>query len=961
MPGTLGTIRGQMVLDVRQAIAAYTAARLANLQTVTAMRTGAGALAGVGAGMAAVGLGLLAGIKMAIDAASQFERKMDFFGAVTAATTDQMEAARAKAIELGQDTIFSAGQIADAFVELGKSGVTAEQIIGGIGEAVTNLGAAADIPLDTAANIMMSAVQTFHLGAEQAVGVADLLAGAANASIVEVEDLGTSLKYAGGVAASLGMPINDVVDALALLGTYGLRGSTAGTSLRQILVSLGGATKAATSELKDLGIITEDGSNKFFDATGSAKPLAEIFQILQDATAGMGDEAKLAALKTIFQNRALASAIALTDEGAAGFARMNEEIGKTTAMEVAGKRLDNLSGDVEVLKGNLETLAIEQGSQLQEFMRGLVQGLTAVVQWFANLDAGTQQWILRAVAITGIILVILGAFALFASAILNVIALFTQLAPVFKLLFSGVKLLVTGFRLLSVAMLTNPVGLIILAIVALVAAFILLWKNVEGFRNFFIAAWDWIKNAAQSTVDWFKGLPGWFSEVWDGITEGATNGWNAVLDFFRSIPGMLLSFFLNFTLIGLLIQHWDSIKATAISVWESIIAYVSSIPERMAAFFAALPGRIGYFIGFLMGTLVRFFFDLGVNVYAAIVSGWQAMIDWFQALPARVGNFFSELWSTVTHWVEQTAVSAILWALNLRDGIEQFWRELPDRAGKFFSQLWDNITSWLSRTYTSAVARAGDIVNGILNWFQALPGRVGSFFNRVATSIGDALIDAWHTANRLAQNIGDGVIDALQALPGLVSGIFNRVVEAIRGQIRSAINAVTDFASGLWEGFKDGLGIHSPSYIERAMWQITGVVADETDKLAGMVPRIQGIAEDLSNVGFNNQFTGDYAVSAVAQLADEMSRLQKVQNDMSAISSNIDVASNARSMMGATSGFNNGAPAAPVMIDRRQYIDVDVDAPQSMSPDQVGKMVASRVGYALSSNTTPIPTPASAG
>ena len=486
MSGSLGTIRGQMLLDVNQAIASYTAARLAHLQTVTALRTGGGALMAAGAGIAAMGAGMLAGLMVAVNASADFERRMSYVGAVTGATTEQMDALRTKAIQLGQDTIFSAGQIADSFVELAKSGVTTEDIIGGIGQAVAALGAAADIPLDTAANIIMAAVQTFQLGADQAVHVADLLAGAANASIVDVQDLGVSLKYVGGIASALNIPIESVADALALLGTYGIKGSTAGTSLRQILVSLTGATKPATAMLKELGIITEDGSNKFFDAAGSAKPLAEIFQILQDATRGLSDEQKVAAYRTIFQNRALAAALDLTKSGAKGFADMNAQISQTTAWDVSQKRLNNLSGDIEILRGNIETLAITQGSQLQAFLRGLVQGITQMVQWFTNLDASTQGTIIRIVAITGVVLTVVGVFGMFAGAVLNMISLAIRLKDAWLLFKTAQTAVTAGTWAMNAAFLANPITWIIIAIVALVAAFIYLWKNNEGFRNFFI-------------------------------------------------------------------------------------------------------------------------------------------------------------------------------------------------------------------------------------------------------------------------------------------------------------------------------------------------------------------------------------------------------------------------------------------------------------------------------------------
>lgn len=958
MAGSLGTIRGQMVLDVKQALAAYTAARAAHLSTMTALSTGSAALIGVGAATAGVGLAIGAGLMVAVNAAAEFERKLDYFGAVSASTQSEMDAIREKALQLGQDTIFSAGEIADSFVELGKAGVSAKDIIGGVGEGVAALGAAADIPLDTAATIIMSAVQTFGLSADHAVGVADKLAGAANASIVEIQDLGVSLKYAGGVAASLGIPFEDVNTALGLLGQYGLRGSTAGTSLRQILVSLGGATKKATNELRELGIITEDGSNKFFNADGSAKSLAEIFQILQEATAGMGDEQRLASLKTIFQNRALASAIALTKEGSAGFDEMAAAINKTTAAEVAGKRLDNLSGDIEILRGNIETLAIKNGSVLQDFFRGLVQGITSAVQWFANLDEGTQAFIVKALAISSVVLVALGAFGMFAGALLNVINLLLRLGPVFTLLGKGLAILKTGFIALGRAMLMNPIGLIITAIGLLVAAFIYLWNNNEGFRKFWINLWNGIKNIVSNVVDWFKGLPAWFSSVWNSIKSGVTTVWNNILAFFKGIPQAIMNFFLNFTLPGLLIQHWDTIWATIQTVWNNIINFFRNLPTTLANFFSELPGKIGYWIGYMAGTVIRTLLEWGVNAVNTVRQWITNVVTFISQLPDRVKALFLQMvvksiqvWNDLKAKVTQIAV-------NIVSAIINFFQQLPGRVATFFSNVYNNVRNWMTNAYNTARTQASNILNGVVNFIRQLPGKVAEFFTGVWNNIKSKGAEAVASALKMGQDIFNKVRDAINGLPGLVTGIFNNVVTAIKNKITDGFNAVKDFGAGLWEGFKDGLGIHSPSYIERAMWAITDTVGDETVKLSKQVPKIQKLGNELDNIAKDTGYgMSQYMADAATQLADSVAKAQSMSRKMAAYDTSFVTDQVTQSAAGLTAGTRMALSATQSQGASGQgpTAYVKVDAPQNMDPEQVGTMVGRRTAYALGSNTTTPP------
>lgn len=920
MAGTLGTIRGQMILDVRSALAAYTAARLAHLRTVTALRSGASAMMGVSAGITAVGAALVAGLVLAVNAAANFERKMDYVGAVTNATTAQMEALRNKALQLGKDTIYSAGEIADAFVELSKSGVSTQDIIDGIGEAVTNLGAAADIPLDTAANIIMSAVQTFQLGAEQAVHVADLLAGAANASIVDVQDLGVSLKYVGGVASSLGLSIEETVDAIALLGTYGIKGSTAGTSLRQILVSLTGSTGPATQALKELGIITDDGANKFFDAQGSVKSLADVFQILQDATRDLTDEQRVRYLEQIFQNRALASALDLTKAGAAGFAEMNDQISRTTAMEVASERLDNLSGDIEILRGNLETLAIEQGSSLQEFFRGIVQGAIRLVQAFSELGHETQGNILKIIGIVGAVMIVVGVFGMFAGAIMNMVAMVIMLKDAWALFRASTIAVTVAQWALNSAFLANPITWIVIAVMALIAAFVLLWKNNEGFRNFFINLWADIVTAFEAVVAWFKTIPAWWDSLWASVGESVSSVWNEIVAFFQSIPGRLMSFFLNFTLPGLLIQHWDSIKATAISVWESIVAFFQALPGRIANFFAELPGRIGYFIGFMIGTVIRLLIEFGVNAWNVITTSWDAVVNFFQELPGRVEAFFTDLYNRVINWMVRTGVDAIMWAMKTKEDIITFFSELPGRVAQFFSDLYNRVIQWMAQTAVTGAQKAEELKQNIITRIQALPGQVAAFFGELVAQVREKLSNAASTAGQMAGQMYSGVRDGISRIPSLVSGIFNDAVDAVKGMVRKAFNAVKDFANGLWEGFKDGLGIHSPSYIEHAMWAITGVLDDETQRMKGQVRGLQRLGNGIVALGSNmGDGFGTGIDQSIARLQAELNRTKEFENQLAGIA--------ATSMLSLSTPVTAGAyPAAPpVVVEAGDNIDLDVE------------------------------------
>lgn len=850
MAGTLGTVYGQVQIDTKQAVAAYAALRASNAATLYALRGGSTAFLAAGAVIGGVGLAIGAGFAVAIKSAADFERQLDFFGAVSNSTAAEMEAVRAKALQLGKDTIFSAGQIGDSFVELGKAGISAKDIVGGVGEAVAMLGAAADIPLDTAANIISSAMQTFELSADKAVHITDLLAGAANASIVEVEDLGVSLKYVGGVANSISIPIEDTINAISLLGKAGIKGSTAGTSLRQIMVSLTGTSSKAKGVLEDLGIITKDGANAFFTAAGKAKPLSEIFQILKDKTQGLTEAQRLSAFKIIFNNRALAAASILTRDGAAGFEKMNAEISKTTATEVASKRLDNLSGDVEILRGNIETLLIEAGTPFQGFLRGIVQGVTKVIQVFTSLPAGVQKAIFIFLAVSAVLLIFMGTVAVVIGTIFkfyeSMILLKGGLSVVGKVAGSAMK----AFRLLSLSLLTNPVFLIIAAIVLLAIGFVILYKRSETFRNIigkvgeaFKTAMDAIASAAVFVFEWVKKnwplllailagpfglavffihkywdqISGFFTGVWNSIVSGLSAFGTGFVNFFSALPGQIGSF-------------------------------VSSLVETIVGFIATLPERIAYWLGFLIGRSIRLIIDWNTAIGNLIAQMITAVINWFAQLPGRIATFFTNLYNGTVSRVTAMSVWLVNAVVALFNAVVGWFQQLPGRVASFFTNLYNTIVTKFTATKNWLAAAAQAIFNAVVNWFKALPGNIATALTNLYNTAVLKLNALKNAAAKFAKDLVDNIINGIKNLPGLVGDVFNKMLDALGNLGTQAWNKAKGIGDALWQGFKDGIGMHSPSFFEKAMWQITGTMLDETKKMRDNVAVMQNLGQTLPNI-----------------------------------------------------------------------------------------------------------------
>jgi TP901 family phage tail tape measure protein len=831
--GGIGSIRGQIRISATQALAAYASVRRANASTRTALLGASAAFAKVGVVALAAAAPIALLFKKAVSAAADFEKKIDYFGAVTNATQADMDAVAAKAMSMAKTTVFSASDMADAFVEFGKAGISTRDILNGVADATANLAQAADISMAESSNIMASQMATFNIGAKGAGHVADVLAGAANASIIDVQDLAYSLKYAGGIAASTGVGFDSLVTAISLLGQRGIKGSTAGTSLRQIMVSLATQTKQARNELFDLGIMTKDGTNLFIDQHGKIKKLSEIFQILQDKEKGLTSAEQLAANKRIFNTRALSAVQILMKDGAKGFVDMQNSINKVTASDVAHKRLDNLAGDWQRLKNNIQTLLIQVGGPLQNFFRQIVQGLTAMVQWFGNLSPQWQKTILYGIGIVGIFLTILGILSLTIALVLKTIAVYRDLKAAFLLIrLIIMRSVIPALRSMFVAMMTNPVFLIIAALALLVVGFIYCWKHFAGFRDFFKKAWDDIKGFFFGAWDVIKSVLHWISSTAQKFGQGFMDylvhpvqaAWNATVkafsDAYHAVAGAISS------ILGFIKYHWKAIIAivlgpvglvidAVVTHWNWLVNFFSTIGR---AIWGAISASWHAVVTVTMGAynLIKNFLVGVFNFYKTIIMGavrviktvimaaWTAIRIATTAVWNAIAAVFRMVWNVIKSIFTAgvNAIKTLLTAVWSAIGgpLKAFWNGVVT----FLTNIWNVVSEGFKKAFDAVV----DIISGILG---PIMGAIGNIITSIANGISAGASKVWDAAVSVAQGIFDTfdkIYDSMLTVgKNLITGIWN----GLQSMADWLYGKVKHFLQDLWDGVLGFFGIKSPS------------------------------------------------------------------------------------------------------------------------------------------------------
>lgn len=549
----LGTARGKIEIDAKGAKAGVDQA-IGHVDDL-GKRSGASsaAIASVGLSLVGVGVAAVGAFGYAIKVTADFEKQLSGFKAVTGSTGAEMDAVREKALQLGADTSFSAAEAATAMVELGKQGLSVTDILNGAADATVALAAAGEIDLPEAAKISAAALNQFKLQAKDLPEVADLLAGAANASATGVSEVGLALSYVGPVANAVGLTIQDTAGAIALLANNGIDGQKAGTALRAILSRLSPTSKEAANEMKALGLITKDGKNIFYDATGKLKPMNEIIGILGESTAGLTAEQKQNALQTIFGTEALAAASVMAGTTEDAYVDLSKKIGDVKAQDVAAEKLNNLSGSMEQLKGSIETMLIKAGTPFQAGLKGIVDQLTKVVNWLGQLNPEVQKWIGYVVAGTGALALLVGGLLLAHGAL------------------GQVK---TAMSVLNAVLIANPIGLVVTAIGALVAGLWWLYNNNETFRKgvdklweSFGPVWDQILAKLMEVKDW---VAEHWPPVWEAISGAARTAWEYIQN--EVVPkAVAVAFWIYATYEKLrkwwVEEFWPDVK----EVWDNLV------------------------------------------------------------------------------------------------------------------------------------------------------------------------------------------------------------------------------------------------------------------------------------------------------------------------------------------------------------------------------------------------------
>ena len=351
------------------------------------------------AGVATVAIGAVTAA--AVKLGSDFEAEMSTVQSISGATASEMAELSEKAREVAKNTVFSATEVGSAMEYMGMAGWKASEMIAGL-DGVVALAAASGEDMAMVSDIVTDSLTAMGEGADQASHFADIMAQAAMNSNTNVELMGESFKYAAPVAGALEYSMEDLTIAIGLMASSGIKGSLAGTALRNMLTRMAKPTKESRDAMDALGLSLTDEEGRMYSLLEIMQMLRQNFaegsdtekmqQALMDL-AGLTDEqieevqsslGDLTAAEEAFYaaelggQRGMSGLLAIANSTDDEFLKLTSAIynAEGAAEEMSKIRLDNLQGDVTILKDVVSDAGIELYYQFNTELRELIQKVT---------------------------------------------------------------------------------------------------------------------------------------------------------------------------------------------------------------------------------------------------------------------------------------------------------------------------------------------------------------------------------------------------------------------------------------------------------------------------------------------------------------------------------------------------------------------------------------------------------
>lgn len=697
----------------------------------------------------------IAGVGIAaVKTAADYESAMSNVQAITGATGDDFKKLTQLGKDLGASTAWSAQECAEAMQYTGMAGWTAKENIDGL-KGILDLASASGTDLARTSDIMTDAISAFGYKASDSAKFADVMTKACTSANVSVDTLGESYKYCGAICGTMGYSIDEITTSLAVMGNMGIKSSQAGTTLKNAISNMAAPTKNMKAAMDDLGI-------SIVNQDGSMKSWGDVIKNLQGSFKGLTQDQQAAYAKQLFGKESMAGMLAIINTSTSDYNALADSIKNSggAANDAAQTQLNNLNGQLTLLKSALEGAAITIGDKLLPYIKNAVGWVQKATDWFNGLSDAQVSMIMK--------------FAGIAAAIGPALLIFGKLVSTVGKVYSTFGRVTAAIAKAQgvLGLITSPAAIVIAVLAGVAAAAFLIIKN-----------WDKVKPVVMKVKDAFVG-------VMPTIKQAITNGISAIMP-----------------IITTLISTFKEVLPKAINVAKSVIAAIAPVIKTVVNTISTIAPIIAKTFVSVAQKLTPVVKTIANVVKAAI----PVIGKLFVAAFTFVGKTITKVMPAIKK-IATTIGSVLVFAVKKVSPIVK-------KMATVFSLVFSKVISVVSK----AVNKLKPVFNVIGTIIQKVMGivrnNIGNTFNKVANIITTTVGSIKEVIGGLTQIFG-GIIDFIsgvftgnwsKAWNGIKS-IFKGVFDALVGIIKAPINGVIGIINGAINGL-NSISVDIPDWV----------------------------------------------------------------------------------------------------------------------------------------------------
>lgn len=701
----------------------------------------------------------------AVKTAADFEAAMSEVGAISGASAQDLATLTAKAKEMGATTSFSASESAEAMKYMAMAGWKTADMTAGIA-GIMNLAAAAGEDLGTTSDIVTDGLTAFGMSAKESGRFADVMAAASTNANTNVTMLGESFKYCAATAGAMGYNIEDISVALGVMANAGIKGSTAGTTLKNVIANMAKPTDAQAAVMQKLGISLTDGSRNM-------KSFAEVMNNLRSSFNGLSETEKASYATTLAGKESMSGLLTIVNASAADFDKLTEAINGSSgsAEAMAAKMLDNLKGQLTLLKSAVEGIAITIGDKLLPYLKKFVSWVQKAADYINNLSDAQVDSIMKWAAIAAAIPPIIMVFGKVVTMVGTVQRTFGTITKTIAN-FGGI-----------IGTITSPAGIVIGVLAAIAVAAVLIIKNWDQVKAFLQNVGNWFKNAFEKAGFSVQGFKDKFTSI--GNTVGSIAG--KISSFVKNIAGIFKKEFAGSVGEGADAAGgaFETIVGGAVAAFDTIVA---AVDKGLKAFNAILEFFGGAFTG-NWDSAAQDFRNSIKNIFPPDIAA--GIINVFNTLLPGIKAVASGIKATFTGLVQDVK--------KIFDGFTTIFKGIGTMLKGVFTGDWKGALNGLKTIARGALSGLVNIikapfkliagtVKGAINSFKSL-NIVKSIFTAVGNAIKKALSRCGVDMKKFSANLNNIKTRASSIINNLKT-IFSTVFGAIGKVVRAAANVI---------------------------------------------------------------------------------------------------------------------------------------------------------------------------